>query len=377
MSLGIIGLAVLVVLGSFSAEQPKVDVDSEAPLAVVADQLVWLEGLNGAEFRLPLAKRADKRQSRLWAKMVSADIGLLMAQTRWVEASLKLESCSSSIDALIAALDRATERIKSLERLLLVLAGSYPRVASPPPAGAFAPGLSAREAARRKFYSYAYAQMLAVQNALVAARRAKEQLVARQQDALADLAGLKSRLAQAAVAVRDATKRKEELLESFLAEVGPGPRSAIAAGCRSKLIEALAGRVKGAGEAAVKARLPSRFSPPVAARPGLDVVEDGFSFPVEALQPVLSVAAGRVLFCDYLCGFGLTVAIQHGKSECTVFGHLAASLVRVGEVVRAGQRIAFTGESGLCQRPALFFGVVSGRRLKPAWTRVKWGQRAG
>ena len=73
--------------------------------------------------------------------------------------------------------------------------------------------------------------------------------------------------------------------------------------------------------------------------------------------PVTSVFRGRVIFSDWLRGFGLLTIVDHGSDYMTLYGHVDALLKRVGDVVESGEVIASAGNSGGSQESGLYFEV--------------------
>ncbi|MDP3087686.1 MAG: peptidoglycan DD-metalloendopeptidase family protein, partial [Methylotenera sp.] len=61
---------------------------------------------------------------------------------------------------------------------------------------------------------------------------------------------------------------------------------------------------------------------------------------------VKSVASGRVVFADWLRGFGNLVIVDHGDGYMSLYGYNQAILKQAGEVVRSGDAIASVGNSG-------------------------------
>lgn len=74
-------------------------------------------------------------------------------------------------------------------------------------------------------------------------------------------------------------------------------------------------------------------------------------------SPVTTVANGKVLFSDWLRGFGLVLVVDHGAGYMTVYGHNQALLKSVGELVNRGEIIALMGQSGGQNSPNLYFEV--------------------
>lgn len=83
-------------------------------------------------------------------------------------------------------------------------------------------------------------------------------------------------------------------------------------------------------------------------------------------QPVKATAAGLVSQVAFEPGYGLYIVIDHGNSYETLYGHLAGSFVRVGELVFVGQPIATLGRSGRVTGYHLHYAVKkSGVFLDP------------
>lgn len=61
---------------------------------------------------------------------------------------------------------------------------------------------------------------------------------------------------------------------------------------------------------------------------------------------VKSVASGRVVFADWLRGFGNLVIVDHGDGYMSLYGNNQAILKQAGEIVRSGDTIASVGNSG-------------------------------
>jgi murein DD-endopeptidase MepM/ murein hydrolase activator NlpD len=62
--------------------------------------------------------------------------------------------------------------------------------------------------------------------------------------------------------------------------------------------------------------------------------------------PFYAAAAGRVVLSRWNSGYGYNVMIDHGGGVLTVYGHASKLLVREGQPVNAGDRIALVGNTG-------------------------------
>ncbi|AAP96430.1 murein hydrolase activator EnvC [[Haemophilus] ducreyi] len=80
---------------------------------------------------------------------------------------------------------------------------------------------------------------------------------------------------------------------------------------------------------------------------------------IEANQgsPVHAIAGGRVVLADWLQGYGQVVVIDHGKDDMSLYGYNQSLMVRKGDVVALGQKIALVGNTGGQNRSALYFEI--------------------
>ncbi len=92
----------------------------------------------------------------------------------------------------------------------------------------------------------------------------------------------------------------------------------------------------------------------------------GVVIPGPVGETVRAVFSGRVVYANWLRGYGLLVILQNGDGYMTLYGHNQALLVRVGETVRGGEAIATVGDSGGFSRPGLYFDIShDGQPLNP------------
>lgn len=61
--------------------------------------------------------------------------------------------------------------------------------------------------------------------------------------------------------------------------------------------------------------------------------------------PVHAVADGRVAFADFYQSYGPMVILDHGGGWFTLYTHLQGVLLRKGEVLKAGERVGYVGET--------------------------------
>ena len=83
-------------------------------------------------------------------------------------------------------------------------------------------------------------------------------------------------------------------------------------------------------------------------------------------SPIEAPAAGVVIDAGWETGYGNTVTIDHGYGIVTKFAHASKLLVKRGDHVSRGQRIALVGNTGLATGPHLHYEVhVNGRPVDP------------
>jgi murein DD-endopeptidase MepM/ murein hydrolase activator NlpD len=100
---------------------------------------------------------------------------------------------------------------------------------------------------------------------------------------------------------------------------------------------------------------------------GVVKMHEGIDIIANVGSPVKATGNGRIVFVGIKQGFGLAVEIDHGFGYRTVYGHLSSSKVKEGQLVKRGDIIAKTGNSGLSTGPHLHYEVLhNGQNLNPA-----------
>ena len=81
---------------------------------------------------------------------------------------------------------------------------------------------------------------------------------------------------------------------------------------------------------------------------------------------IKAVAAGQVVFAEWLRGFGNLIIVDHGSQYMTIYGNNQAILKHVGDPVKAGDVIASAGNSGGNEQSGLYFEMRhQGRAFDP------------
>lgn len=86
----------------------------------------------------------------------------------------------------------------------------------------------------------------------------------------------------------------------------------------------------------------------------------GLLYTTGSPKPVTSIYSGKVLFADYLKGYGLLLIIDHGDDHISLYGHNEVIYKKVGDSVEVDEIISKTGTSGGLKQPSLYFEVRNG-----------------
>jgi murein DD-endopeptidase MepM/ murein hydrolase activator NlpD len=93
------------------------------------------------------------------------------------------------------------------------------------------------------------------------------------------------------------------------------------------------------------------------------VMHDGVDISAPAGSPVLAADDGKVTYSgNTVRGYGNMVVIKHAGNLLTVYAHNKKNLVREGDLVRRGQRIAEVGETGRATGSHCHFEVRVGKQ---------------
>ena len=110
--------------------------------------------------------------------------------------------------------------------------------------------------------------------------------------------------------------------------------------------------LKGKLSMPVKGKPGNRFG---ARRPESSLTWTGWFLRAPANQPVRAVAAGRVVYADWLRGFGNLLIIDHGQGYMSLYGNNETLYKQVGDTLRGEDTIAAVGSSGGNEDSGLYF----------------------
>jgi len=91
---------------------------------------------------------------------------------------------------------------------------------------------------------------------------------------------------------------------------------------------------------------------------GQSALHTGLDFPAGIGTPILAAAGGVVVAQEYHPAYGNMVEIDHGNDLVTRYGHASKVLVKKGDLIKRGQKIAEVGSTGRSTGSHLHFEVL-------------------
>jgi murein DD-endopeptidase MepM/ murein hydrolase activator NlpD len=95
-------------------------------------------------------------------------------------------------------------------------------------------------------------------------------------------------------------------------------------------------------------------------------MHEGIDFGAATGTPIHAAAAGVVVYCGWMDGYGNLVVIDHGGGIATAYGHQSSIAASCSQQVSQGQVIGYVGNTGNSTGPHLHFEVrVNGSPVDP------------
>jgi murein DD-endopeptidase MepM/ murein hydrolase activator NlpD len=91
---------------------------------------------------------------------------------------------------------------------------------------------------------------------------------------------------------------------------------------------------------------------------GHSALHSGLDFPAEVGTPIFAAAGGVVVAQELHPQYGNMLEVDHGNALLTRYAHTSRVLVKKGDLVKRGQKIAEVGNSGRSTGPHLHFEVL-------------------
>ncbi|MBC2706002.1 murein hydrolase activator EnvC [Desulfobacula sp.] len=119
----------------------------------------------------------------------------------------------------------------------------------------------------------------------------------------------------------------------------------------------------------VKGKIISKYGPSRTGDYKSFTFQKGIDIKVERGEPVKSVFKGKVMFAQWLKGYGNLLIINHGDNYYTLYAHVEEIFKQKGESVETGEVIATAGDTGSIKGTCLHFEVRHrGKPVNP----MKW-----
>ncbi|ATE62669.1 peptidase M23 [Thauera sinica] len=336
--------------------------DGVAPLLAerdpnqIARDAHYLEHLGRARLELIDGLRADLRDTRARAADIAARrdrlVGLESEQRRQ---RTELESVHvqrrQALAALSVQLQSQRKEVSDLQqdeqRLARLIDTLVKRAREQ----------AAREAARRAAAERRAAEMRAAEQR-AAAQRAAEQRAAEQRASQARSGEISPGPPVGTASAPAPARRVEPVVAEVARSAGPTPTNVNF------------GQLRGQLHFPVRGELIGRFG---AQRAEGGTTWKGVFIRAASGSDVRAVAAGEVVFSDWLRGYGNLLIIDHGGDYLSVYGNNDALLKEVGAAVKGGDVVASVGAGGGVADSGLYFEIRhQGRPLDPMqWVRLR------
>lgn len=91
---------------------------------------------------------------------------------------------------------------------------------------------------------------------------------------------------------------------------------------------------------------------------GQSALHTGLDFQANQGVPILAAAGGIVVTQEFHSAYGNMIEIDHGNDLITRYAHASRTLVKKGDLIKRGQKIAEVGNTGRSTGPHLHFEVL-------------------
>lgn len=95
-------------------------------------------------------------------------------------------------------------------------------------------------------------------------------------------------------------------------------------------------------------------------------MNQGLVFFAHEGTPVKAVYPGKIVFSDWLKGYGLLLIIDHGRGFMTLYAHNESLFKQKGDTINQGEKIATVGHTGGIKENGLYFEIRQrGKAIPP------------
>jgi len=90
---------------------------------------------------------------------------------------------------------------------------------------------------------------------------------------------------------------------------------------------------------------------------GVGAMHEGIDFVADQGTPVIASAGGIVLAAEYHPQYGKMIEVDHGNDFSSIYAHLSKMNIKAGQIIKRGQLIGASGNTGRSTGPHLHFEV--------------------
>jgi len=110
----------------------------------------------------------------------------------------------------------------------------------------------------------------------------------------------------------------------------------------------------------------AKLPKPIKQGSNIQRINQGIVFLAHEGTPVAAVYSGKVVFSDWLKGYGLLLIVDHGRGFMTLYAHNQSLFKQKGDPVLQGEQIATVGHSGGTKQNGLYFEIRKhGKAIPP------------
>jgi septal ring factor EnvC (AmiA/AmiB activator) len=202
------------------------------------------------------------------------------------------------------------------------------------------------------------AQQAEIGRLQVEQRENASRLAAEQQKRRTLLAGIQAGLKEKSAEL-SALEQDEQRLQALVQSLQRALRDIPAASGHYRSLHELKGKLRWP----VAGKIVRRYG---ATQAGGNIRSRGVQIASDDGSEVHAIARGRVVFADWLRGFGLLLIIDHGSGYMSLYGHNSSLYKEVGDNVDGHEVIAAVGSSGGLPLPGLYLELrKNGRPFDP------------
>ena len=87
------------------------------------------------------------------------------------------------------------------------------------------------------------------------------------------------------------------------------------------------------------------------------MLSEGLFIKTNGNASVKSIFRGRVIFAEFLKGYGLLLIIDHGDNHISLYGHNDVLYKKVGDIVETNEVVSQSGVTGGLRSAGLYFEI--------------------